>query len=628
MGIYKGGLMQGGYVGKMLFVNLTDGTFEERPLPDDMAVQFLGGLGLGARVLYDMMKPGADPLGPDNVLGFVTGPLNATGAVFSGRYMVVCKSPVTGAWNDANSGGYFGPELKKAGFDAVFVSGAAKKPVYIWINDGVVEIRDAAGLWGKDSTETLQALIGETGQQKLRAALIGPSGEKQSLLACVMNETHRAAGRGGAGAVMGSKNLKALAVYGTKKVNIANPEKLREINLTVTKGMKEGPAAGFAKAFGTFGTGVGTGGSALSGDSPVKNWGGVGMVDFGAASAEKLNAPVMDAKYKTKKYACANCPLGCGADYKVEDGDWPVGETYRPEYETMAAFGCLCLNDNAESIIKCNEICNRYGMDTISAGATIAWAIECFENGLISEKETDGLALNWGNAESIVAMTEAMAEEKGFGKILAQGSRKAADMLKKGHEYLQTVNGIELPMHDPRFNPGYTRTYQADPTPARHVKGGLWPALGRAKPEKKYDPTGSGPMDVALTASNEILNGAGLCLFGSFVGVSPADLIEAVTGISLSKEEQQKTGVRMLNMRHAFNLREGQKPAQCALPERSVGSPPQTDGPLKDITLAHQAYLKNFCQAIGWDENTWKPSRQSLEALGGMDDVIRDLYGK
>ena len=617
--------MRGGYTGKLLFVDLSNETFEEKALTDEMADNFIGGYGLGAKVLYDMMKPGTDPLGPDSVIGFATGPLTGTGAMFSGRYAVVSKSPVTGGWNDANSGGYFGPELKKAGFDAVFISGAAKKPVYIWIDDGKVEIKDAGNLWGKDSTETLETLIAETGQEKLRAALIGPSGEQQSLLACVMNDHHRAAGRGGAGAVMGAKNLKAVAVYGTQKVNVADPDKLREINLAITKGMKEGPAAGFAKAFGAFGTGVGTGGSALSGDSPVKNWGGVGVTDFGAKSAEKLGAPVMDAKYKTKKYACANCPLGCGADYKVEDGDWPVGETYRPEYETMAAFGCLCLNDNAESIIKCNEICNRSGLDTISVGATIAWAIECYENGIFTKEDTDGIELSWGNAKAIVDITQAIADQKGFGKTLALGSKKAAETLNKGQEYLQTVNGIELPMHDARLNPGYIRTYQADPTPARHVKGGLWPVVSRMPPEKKYVAEGTGPMDLAMTASSEILNAAGLCMFGSFCGVNPPAMLEAVTGRAMDKGEQQKTGLRILSMRHAFNVREGQTPDKCVLPDRLVGAPPQTEGPLKDVSVDHKGYLKNWCQLMGWDETTWKPSKEALTTLGGLDTVIKDL---
>lgn len=619
--------MNNGYAGKLLFVDLSKGSVEEKELSDDLANNFIGGLGLGARVLYDRMKPGADPLGPDNVLGIVTGPLTATGALFSGRYTVVCKSPVTGAWNDANSGGYFGPELKKAGFDAVFISGVSEKPVYLWINDGTAEIRDASGLWGKDSTETLEALIQETGEEKLRAALIGPAGEKQSLIACVMNEKHRAAGRGGAGAVMGSKNLKAVAVRGTGKVGVADPEKLKKINLSITDAMKNGPMAMVAAAFGEYGTGVGTASSALSGDSPVKNWGGVGVADFGEESAQKLDAPTMDPKYKTKKYACANCPLGCGADYEVNEGEWPIGETYRPEYETMAAFGCLCLNDSAESIIKCNEICNRYGLDTISAGATIAWAIECFENGIISKDETDGIELAWGNAKAIVEMTQAVGELKGFGKILALGSRGAAEALGKGGEYLQTVNGIELPMHDPRFAPGYARTYRSDPAPARHVKGGLG-LVQLQVADNKYDTENTGLMDLAITTGNELLNAAGLCLFSAFMGIDTMvqDFMEAVTGRQLSAEDQQRVGTRILNMRHAFNLREGQKPSVLNMPPRSVGDPPQQEGPLKGINIDHKKLHHNFCEAIQWDEDTFVPSRESLEALGGMEDVIKDLW--
>ena len=205
----------------------------------------------------------------------------------------------------------------------------------------------------------------------------------------------------------------------------------------------------------------------------MKNWGGAGVVDMGEESATKLGSFSFDAKYNTKKYACANCPLGCGAHYKVDDGKWPVGETDRPEYETLAAFGTMTLNDDAESIIKCNDICNRYGLDTISVGCTVAWAIECYENGIFTKKETEGIELTWGNAEAIVAMTQAIADQTGFGKVLALGSAGAAEKLGKGAKYLQTVRGIELPMHDPRYSPGFARTYQYDPTPARHVKGGL-----------------------------------------------------------------------------------------------------------------------------------------------------------
>ena len=331
--------MKGGYVGKLLFVDLTEGTIREEELDEDLAKNFIGGYGIGARVLYDMIPAGADALGPDNVLGFVTGPLTGSGGTFTGRYTVVCKSPVSGTWNDANSGGYFGPELKKAGYDALFVSGASEKPVYLWIKDGEMEIRDAGKLWGLDATESLDALIEETGEKRMRAALIGPAGEQQSLLACVMNDRHRAAARGGLGAVMGSKKLKAVAVRGTGEVPVADPTRLKAINRSVRATMKDGPMAEMMAGFGEFGTGMGNVGSALSGDSPVKNWGGVGVVDYGEEAAKGLDVGPIDAKYKTKPYACQSCPLACGAHYEVNDGPWPVGKSDRPEYETWAAFG-------------------------------------------------------------------------------------------------------------------------------------------------------------------------------------------------------------------------------------------------------------------------------------------------
>ena len=623
--------MKGGYAGKLLFANLTKGTLEEKPLSEELTKNFIGGYGIGAKVLYDRMKPGANPLGPDNILGFVSGLLNGTGALFGGRYMVVCKSPVTGGWNDANSGGFFGPEMKRAGFDGVFVSGASNKPVYLFIKDGKAEIRDARGLWGKDCTETEEALIRETGEKNLRTALIGPAGEKLSLMACVINDKHRAAGRGGCGAVMGSKNLKAIVVRGNGKVPVAHPERVKEINAEILEYMKKGHGVEMLKGFGAFGTGGGTAASALSGDAPVKNWGGVGVVDMGEESATKLATFTYDAKYNTKKYACANCPLGCGAHYKVDSGKWPVGETDRPEYETLAAFGTMTLNDDAESIIKCNDICNRYGLDTISVGCTVAWAIECFENGIFTQKETEGIELTWGNAEAIVALTQAIADQTGFGKILALGSVGAAKKLGKGDQYLQTVRGIELPMHDPRFSPGFARTYQYDPTPARHVKGGLGlPDFGSSN-EVKYGYGDRGQMDMGITCDREIVNTSGFCLFGADFAIPQgtiANFIEAVTGWDYKEKDVLRAGKRIVNMRHVFNLREGQKPTddESALPERCIGEPPLKEGPLKGITVDHKKLAHYFFKSIDWDEETLIPSKASLENLGGMENVIQDFY--
>jgi len=611
-----------GYCGKMLFVDLTKGSHEEITLTQEIAKQYIGGYGIGAKVLFERMKPGSDALGPDNIVGFTTGPLTGTGALLSGRYTVVCKSPVTGGWNDANSGGYFGPELKKAGFDAVFVQGASETPVYVWINDGEVEIRDATHLWGKDVLETEVALKGELGEHRLRAAMIGPAGEKLSLIAAVINDGHRAAGRGGCGAVMGSKKLKAVVVRGTGNVPVADPEKLKAANQDILDTIKNGPAAEIAGAFSTFGTTIFTAASAISGDSPVKNWEGIGLVDYGEEAGKNFEGLVMDAKYRVKKYACANCPLGCGAIYDVNDGKWPVGETGRPEYETSAAFGCLMLNDNLEALLKCNHICNIYGLDTISAGATVTWAIECYENGILSKGDTGGIELTWGNAEAIVQATQEMADQSTeFGKLLALGSAGAAEKIGKGTEYLVTVKGIELPMHDPRLGPGFSRTYAIDPTPARHVKGGLGIQHMQTPDPSKYNAEGSGEPDLRATAAQEIINTTGLCLFKDFTGVQNIawKLMPPVTGWNFGEEEEMNAGLRIYNMRHAFNLREGMKPADFQLPKRSVGDP------LEGVTVDHKGFIRNFFKAIEWDETTGKPSRSSLEKLGGMEDVIKSL---
>ncbi len=611
-----------GYAGKLLFVDLSKGTLEDKRLTEEMARNFIGGYGIGARVLYRMMKPGTDALGPDNVLGIVTGPLTATEAHFSGRYTVVCKSPVSGTWNDASSGGLFGPELKKAGYDGIFISGVSDKPVYLWIDDGKAELRDAGRLWGLDAKETQKALEAETGEPKLRAAVIGPAGERQSLIACVMNDGHRAAGRGGAGAVMGSKKIKAIAVHGTGKITSADPEKVKELNAAIREGMKtSGTAADLKKG----GTGETTGASALSGDTPVKNWGGVGIVEFTPEQARKLDT-ASSAQYRTKAYACAQCPLGCGAEYEVNEGAYPVGATERPEYETLGAFGALLGNTDQEAIIKCNEICNRAGLDTISAGATLAWAIECYENEVLNRDETGGLELKWGNARAIVDATVAMADGTGFGAVLALGSQGAADKLGKGHSYLQTVRGIELPMHDPRLYPGLARTYQYDPTPARHVKGGIGFDQGGMGPEK-YETKGTGPADVEATAFTEMFNSAGFCMFGGIAGAHDQvfPLVEAVTGFDMPG--LQSAAVRILTMRHVFNVREGLKPADFSMPPRSVGKPPQAEGPNAGGTVDNEALGDNYFAELGWDRTTGKPSRAGLEKLGGMDDVIEELYG-
>lgn len=613
-----------GYMGKMLFVNLSTGAIEDRPLPKDVAKNFLGGPGLGAKILYDEMPGGADPFGPESMIGFVTGPLNGTKALFGGRYTVVSKSPVTGGWNDANSGGYFAPMLKKAGYDAVFVNGVSDKPVYIFIDNGKAEIRDASDLWGLTTLAT-EKLLGEKHEGKINAALISPAGENLSLIAAVMNDGHRAAGRGGSGAVMGSKKLKAVVVRGNQKVTSADDAAMTATNKEISAQMK-GPMAEVVAAFGTYGTGVGYTASVLSGDASVKNWAGSGVTDYPEEVAFPVGSIGLD-KYKTSKYNCSNCPLGCGAFLNVPSERWDLSHTGRPEYETQGSFGSQMLNGDAVSVCVANELCNEYGFDTISAGATVAWAMECYENGIFSKEELDGIELKWGDGDAIVAMTEKMCKMEGIGKILALGSRKAAEVLGKGHEYLVETSGIETPQHDARLAYGLARTYQYDPTPGRHVKGGI--GFGVQVPPEGVDYSSTGPQDLEGTIGVELCNSAGLCLFGLLFCMPPdamLKLINAGTGFNYTPEELGALGMRMFTMRHAFNLREGIRRKDYNISKRIVESNPPFDGPLAGRKIDHERLADNFFEIMGWNKEDAVPTKESLEKLGGLEKVIEDLY--
>ena len=612
-----------GYAGKLLFVNLSTGKIDIRPLKEEDAKNFLGGPALGAKILYDEMPAKADVFGEESMIGFVTGPLNDAKAFYGGRYTVVSKSPVTGVWNDANSGGFFGPMLKKAGFDGVFVNGIADKPVYIFVDEGKVEILDATDLWGL-TTLAAEEKLREKHGDKINAALIAPAGENLSYFAAVMNDGHRAAGRGGSGAVMGSKKLKALVVKGNLPTELADAAKLTEVNKEVTAHMK-GPGADFTAGLGTFGTGVLYIGSVLSGDAAVKNWGGSAVSDYPEEAAAPVSSPGIE-KFKVSKYACSTCPLGCGAFMSAPSDRWDLSHSPRPEYETMGSFGSQMLSSDYESVMRCNDLCNEYGFDTISAGAVVSWLMECFENGLFTKEELEGVELRWGDGDAIVAITEKMCKNEGIGAILAKGSQYAADHYGKGHEYLVVASGIEEPQHDGRLSYGLVRTYQYDPTPGRHVKGGI--GIVPNGPDFDYD--NSGAPDLAGVIGCEIMNSSGGCLLGSLV-MPPGTFIRqtmAVTGFEYTEDEVNDLGIRMFNMRHAFNLREGMSRESFPISKRFYESDPPFDGPLAGVKVDKERLADNFFDAINWDKKTLYPSKESLERLGGLDAVIKDLYGE
>jgi len=609
-----------GFMGKLVFVNLSTGAIEIRDLKEEDARNFLGGYGLGAKILYEEMPANADVFGEDSMIGLVAGPTAGTGVMFGGRYSVVSKSPVTGGWNDASSGGYFAPVLKSAGFDGIFINGISDKPVYILLDDGKVEIKDASDLWGKTTLQTEEA-IAELYGSKANAALIGPAGENLSYISAVMNDGHRAAARGGSAAVMGSKKLKAVVVRGSRKVPVFDLKAIGDNNRVVMDAMK---ASGRYDPNGSLGTGAGYVMSTQGGAAGVKNWGGSGVGDY----PEELGQPVSShglEPYKTAKYGCAQCPRACGAFHDYPSERWDLRHSPRPEYETMGSFGSMLLNGDVESILQCNNLCNEYGLDTISAGSTVAWAMECFENGVLSAEELDGVKLNWGNGDAIVAITEKIGKGEGVGKILMLGTQAAADHFGKGHEYLVVASGIEEPHHDSRLNYGLCRVYQYDPTPGRHVKGGLGFGV-RHTTGHNLDYRGTGYDDMLGASNIETHNASGFCLFGAN---NPPDIVkkqtEAVTGFTYSAPEWLALGLRIFNMRHAFNLREGMRRNDFPMTERMYKSDPPFDGPLAGIHVDYELVADNFFNAIGWSMDL-VPLPKSLDLLGGLEQVKADLY--
>lgn len=626
--------MFGGYAGKILFVDLSTGSIEETAVPEKTYREFIGGYGLGIRILYEQMPPGADPLGPDNMLGFVTGALTGTSSPGSGRYGVVTKSPLTGAWCESNGGGTFGPELKTAGFDAVFFKGISSTPVYLWVKDGAAKLMDAAVCWGKDTYETDDFIRQELNDLKVKVAAIGPSGEAKSLLAGIVNEKGRVAARGGVGAVMGSKRLKAVAIRGgMKKIEIADRPNLKETETRYRSVIK---SSEFAQGL----TAAGTGG-ALSflvsiSDSPVKNWQTSGLESM--PTAANLDSGNMN-KYKKSAYACQACPIRCGAIIEQKEGPFAIqGEMHRPEYESLAALGTLLMNDNLESVIKANDLCNRYAIDTISTGTTIALAMECYEKGLIAKEDADGLDLSWGNADAVVALTEKIAKREGFGAILADGPSKAAERIGKGAiEYAMAVRGKGIAFHDPRMSPAGGTAFIADANPGHHMNSqitgmlengasiGSDPALRAPKMNPFEDFDKKGPMYAIGAAYHQLLDSSGMCALYTVNTPPPdlAELIARVTGWDFGWDEALKAGRRILTLRQAFNAREGLTPDQIDLPDRIKTEP------LKSVQdtlpkIDFHALREGFFTAMGWDAITGIPSRQTIHDLG-LETLTGDL---
>jgi aldehyde:ferredoxin oxidoreductase len=649
--------MAGGFWGKILNVDLSLGTCEAEALDPAIYRDYVGGYGLGVRLLYERMPPGADPLGPDNILGFTPGLLTGTGVPFSGRFMVVARSPLTGGWGDANCGGHFGPPLRATGFDGVFVRGVSERPVYLLVDqkEGCIELRDASHLWGLDSVETDVQLKQEVGHDA-RLVCIGPGGENRSLVAGIVNDGGRLAARSGLGAVMGAKRLKAVVVRGSERIPIQDEETLSRLNKAHRQIFKSRPlpvfryltrvirlVAPLIRRFNVefptsapepliymykeYGTCSGTAFASEVGDAPVKNWLGSGMHDFPLSRSSRISDDAV-TRYSVKKYACQHCPLGCGGIVSLDGPRYSVEKTHKPEYETLAGLGTLLLNDDVESIIVMGDVCDRYGLDTISVGGIVGFALECVDKGVLSREEVDGLDLRWGNADAMVELVGKIARREGIGDLLADGVKRAAERIGKGAEECAVhVGGQEIAMHDSRYEPMLGLAYQVDPTPGRHTvaDGGIYnlPSLKAVfdlenlTPVERRTCQGKGALFAVMNRYLQVVNCAGLCMFSLIVGQPPVrEWINAATGWDLSLEELLRVGHRVQVLRHAFNLREGIRPGDFSLPARAVGVPPLAEGPLKGVTLDMETMVRDFRRAMGYDEATGAPTDELLESLG------------
>lgn len=596
-----------GWTGKVLRVNLADGTIRKEQLRTRDAEAYIGARGLGSKYWVDEVKdPMVDALGPKNNLLFVTGPLTGTMATSAGRYEVVCKAPLTGTLAASNSGGYFGPELKYAGYDMIVFEGKSPKPVYLYIYNDTAELRDAAAPWGKNTHETTDAILAET-DPDAKVACIGPAGEKGVLFAAVINDKHRAAGRSGVGAVMGSKNLKAVAVRGTKGVRVADTAAF----LATVRAAREKLAANPVTSAGlpAYGTNVLVNILNQAGGLPTRNFQTGHFEEADDISGETLSATLLVAKK-----GCAGCTSACGRVSKTTGTYAGSGEG--PEYESAWSFGAACGISDLSAVTKANFLCNELGIDTITMGSTIACAMELFEKGLVTEADT-GMDLSFGNAASMVEMVKKTAAREGFGDRLAQGSWRLAS--EAGHpELSMTTKKQEMPAYDPRALQGMGLEYATSNRGGCHVRGYLTSPEILGLPQK-LDPDSIEEKPAWLKAFQDLtasFDSSGVCLFTTFAigGEELAAQMAAATGVPYTADDIMKAGERIWNLERLFNLAAGYTKASDTLPPRLLNEPIPT-GPAKGKVSRLPEMLPGYYAVRGWDESG-VPTDEKLQELG------------
>jgi aldehyde:ferredoxin oxidoreductase len=609
--------MEKGFTGKILRVNLKTEKTSIETIKETFYRRHFGGRGLISYILLNELEPKIDPLGPENKLIFACGPVTGAPISGSGRNSVGAKSPLTGAYGEAEAGGYWGAELKRAGFDAIIVEGKASSPVYLWIQDQNVELRDASNVWGFEIKKSQETIRQDLGDKTVKVAQIGSGGEKLVRYACVINDMNHAAGRCGMGAVMGSKNLKAVAVKGTGKVVVHKPKRLRKFAQWMAKNVEN-----VAGALHTYGTGVGMDAMAEAGNLPIRNF-----RDGDFPEVDNISAETVKKQVSVGMGTCYACAVACKKEVKV-DAPWTVDPAYGgPEYETLASLGSNCGVSDLKAVCKANELCQRYSIDTISTGTTISFAMECFEHGLLTKKDTGGVDLSFGNAESMLKMIELIGEKRGLGVLLAEGTKLAAEKIGNGaEEFAVHVKGEEVPMHDPRLKRGEALGYAVSPTGADHVHNihdtFLYPVL-----PKSYNGLGVleavpvedfGPKKVRLYKYvgewRSLNNFLVMCLFTPWNVTQKVEIVRAVTGWNTTAFELIKVVERGNTLARIFNIREGFTDKDDWLPPRFFK--PRTSGALKNAVNADDLQKAKllYYEMMGWTE-TGVPKQSALDEL-------------
>lgn len=617
-----------GLMGKILRVNLTEKKISEEKIPKDLAQKYLGGRGLATRYLFNEVKPGVDPLGPENKLIFMSGLLTGTQYPSASRYSVVAKSPLTGIWGQASSGGKWGVDLKKSGFDGIIFEGTSENPVYLAINNGKAEIYDAEELWGKNVFETTEILKKKLGEN-FNIACIGQAGENLVRFAAVMNDKHRAAGRCGFGAVMGSKKLKAIAVSGTKKIKVANKQEFKDLSEKLFNLLDES-----ILRFGMeeFGTNMVLDMVNVVGGFPTKNW-QTGVCPF----TDEINGPALKEKVLVSPKGCFACPVKCGRVSEIRQGPYAGQKGEGPEYESVGTFGGMCYVQDLEAITMAHFLCNDYGLDTISCGSTIAFTMECFEKGILTKDGAGGLEIQFGDAHKMVELIHKIAKREDIGNLLAEGTKRMAEKLGQGSEnFAMQVKGLELPAYDSRAAKITGLAFATANRGGCHIDAYVQGATFIQVPytliedSQIEDVHKENPKEAKIVKDLQDVfadtDSLGICKF-MCLALRATDLSESIgqiTGWPFDVTELRKTGERIYNLERAFNIREGLTRADDTLPKRLLEEP-LPDGVAEGQVNCLEILLEPYYEFRSWDKITGKPTPEKLKELG-LEDIIEQIY--